>query len=118
MILNIKNELLKNGGFTLNSKGNKISVKSGFVVAGFSKVHKLHISSNLKDFNVIVNKLLKNAKKQGLNVGGWLYNDIAYLELSKIYKSKKEAIIQALKTKEIAIYDLKNNKDIIVKVGE
>lgn len=106
-IKELKNELLKNGGLTLTADYTKATEKSGFYVSkiGHEKIININdLESNLKEYS---KKLLKNEY-----IGLWIDNNKIYIDISKHYKNKKEAIKQGIKNKQIAIYDIKNNNSI------
>ena len=106
-IKKLKNEILKNGGLTLTADYTKAQEKSGFYVSklGCEKIIQFEeLESCLLDYS---KKLLKNEY-----IGLWIDNGLLYIDISKHYKNKKEAIKTGIKNKQIAIYDIANNKSI------
>ena len=103
----LKNELFKNGGLTLTKELSKATEKSGFYVSkiGYEKI--IQIEELEKELINYKSKLLKNEY-----IGLWIDKNKIYLDISKHYKNKKEAIKQGIKNKQIAIYDIYNNNSI------
>ena len=106
-IKTIKNELIKNGGLTLQADCTKAKEKNGFYcsIIGYEKIIKMEqLEETLKEYK---NKLLKNEY-----IGLWIDNGLLYIDITKHYKDKKRAIQNGIKNKQIAIYDIKQNKSI------
>lgn len=108
--MNIKeiiDEIKNNGGLTLAADYKKANNKSGFYVSklGYERIISFNtLADNLKEYK---SKLQKNEY-----VGLWLNNGMLYIDITKHYKNKKEAIKIGIKNKQLAIYDIKNNCDI------
>lgn len=107
------NEIIKKGGATLDAELKNINRKNGFMVSilGTEKTFKLNELDELeKNIMIYKNKLNKNEF-----IGIWLDNNIIYLDISKHYNNKRIALDIALKNKQIAIYDIKNDESIYLK---
>ena len=105
----LKNELIKNGGLTLTADYMKASEKNGFYVSkiGYEKII---------DFKSLENELLIYSKMLLKNeyIGLWINNNKLYIDITKHYKNKKEALKIGIKNKQLAIYDIKQNKNIYI----
>lgn len=106
-IQSIKNDLFFNGGITLSKELEKATEKNGYYVSkiGYEKI--IEVKELEKYINEYKNKLLKNEY-----IGLWIDNDKLYIDISKHYKDKKQAIKIGIKNKQIAIYDISKNKSI------
>lgn len=108
----LKNEIIKNGGFTIDSEYKKINKKNGFMVSilGMEKTFSINnineIEKTIKEYQ----NYIKN--KKNMYIGAWLDNDIIYIDISKHVEKKQNAINLGIKNKQLAIYDIKNNKSI------
>jgi len=104
--------------YHMNNQGSTFSqsgiVKIGFMVAltGYEKTYKDFSIYNLIDFYQFNQKILRDNKNY--YVGTWLNedNNKVYVGIAICLKDKKEALNLAKNNKEIAIYDLVNNKEI------
>ena len=104
---------IKNGGFTKNAYMEDITEKKGYIVSieGFEKIYHINgdISEIEKDVINYIN-IIKN--KRNHYIGLWVDDDKIYLDLSKHYKNKEKAVINGINNKQLAIYDIANNKSI------
>lgn len=103
----LKNELIKNGGLTLAADYTKATEKNGFYVSkiGYEKIIDFEsLEENLKKYSKM---LLKNEY-----IGLWINKGLLYIDITKHYKNKKEALKIGIKNKQLAIFDIKNNKSI------
>ena len=102
-------ELIKNGG-SIDTEYNSIKETSGFMVSkyGYEKTFKNDdiegIKNTIKEYQKII---CKNEY-----IGIWNNNGVVYVDISKHYNSKKQALQVGKNNKQLAIYDLKNNCDI------
>lgn len=103
-------EIIKNGGATLTKDLKNATLKNGYMVSimGMERTYKKENIKELKESIQEYQKILKNNEYIGL----WLDNDIIYLDISKHFKDLKQAKKVGIKNKQLAIYDLKNNKSI------
>ena len=107
MILSVaemKNLILKNGGFSISPSGKKAS---GFMVSKMD-----YIAKPISEFT---QSDIDNAPV-GKNdfLGGWLDTEtgIVYLDISESYQDKMMALDVASDRKQLAIYDVKNDMSI------
>lgn len=104
------NEIIKNGGATLDKNYQNIKEKNGYMVSimGMEKTFPLNQLEELKDNIEEYQKILKNNEYIGL----WVENELIYLDISKHYKDLKQAKKMGIYNKQLAIYDIANNKNI------
>lgn len=106
------NEILKNGGATLTSTLESAELKSGYMVseAGAEKVF------GLDEVEDIEKTLIEYAEKITTNqfVGAWVDDSKLYIDISKHYKSKKQALRVGADNKQLAIYDIANAESIYI----
>ena len=108
MINNI-NELIKNGG-SLDKDLQPIKKTAGFMVSmlGYEKTFNPDDIKGIEQTIINYSKII--SKK--CYIGIWENNGLVYIDISKHYENKRQAIKQGIKNKQLAIYDLKNKKDI------
>lgn len=107
--MNLK-EILKNGGATLTKELKALKKDNGFMVSKIG-CEKTFTFDNLEELEKeVIN--YKNKLKNNEYIGLWLDNDTIYLDISKYYTTKDRAIKTGIKNKQIAIYDIKNDKSI------
>ena len=110
----IIDKTLKNGGITVNSELEEIQAKRGYVVSNYGS-EKTYDTTDISDIKklekdiILYQKLLKNENE---NIGLWLDDDIIYLDVSRIYNNKKEAVRIAKANKQVAYYDIINDESI------
>ena len=127
------NEAIERGGLTVGlGKNDYLKVKefkSGYMVGGYSEEYRAAIddihSMNIAGLYLILLDLHKQAAQaagfsqyeytSGLYLGFWVDNGYLYIEISKKFRSKEAALIEASERKQLAIYDCKNNKSIYLK---
>ena len=108
----LKEHIAKYGGATLTSAGVITALSAGYMcsIYGYEK------KTSLKRLNKrLLNKYFRKARNIGAYVGAWLDNDILYLDLSKQYATKAQAISEGLKNKQLAIYDNANAQSVYIK---
>ena len=105
-------EILKNGGATLDYNYNNFSASAGYMVSikGHEKKININDIENIKKEITKKMKLVKN--KKGYYVGLWVDNDILFIDISKHIIKYNRALEVARNNKQLAIYDLKNDKSI------
>ena len=105
-------EMIKNGGATLDTNYNNFNSKDGFIVSIKGHERKLNINDieNIKKEITKKRELVKN--KKGYYIGLWVENDILYIDISKHIIRYNRALEVARNNKQLAIYDLKNDKSI------
>lgn len=103
-------KILENGGATLNAKLENADLNSGFMVSevGAERVFKLD------DVDGIEKTLKEYAKRISSNeyVGAWIDDSKLYIDISKHYKSKKQALKVGAENKQLAIYDIASAESI------
>ena len=106
---NLKNDILKNGGFTIDSEYQKINKKDGYMVSLLGYETQLSIK-NIDKIDGIIEKYKKIiGNKKNMYIGAWLDNDIIYIDISKHIEKKYNAIQYGIKNRQLAIYDIKND---------
>lgn len=101
----IKNYIEKNGGITLDKKGDLFTKKVGFVVSVFGKEYQTN------DLEQAVNKLIEYSK-EGLICGVWLDSGVYYVDVNEYYTDREEAELTGLENKQLAIFDLEKCESI------
>ena len=114
-IKKIITDAIVNGGFTKDSTGKDSTTKKGYIVSDYGK-EKTYLVDDKNDMIQLEKDIVKYfesiEKQKNVFVGGWLEDGIFYLDISRIYTSKKEATRTAKKNRQIAIYDIQKNKSI------
>ena len=106
-------ETLKNNGGSFNVSKSKIKKP----LKGFICSIKDLLIIDKKDFNV---KLIKSLVKQEFNllkndkyfIGTWLENGKVYIDISSNFSNLEKALEVAENNKQLAIYDINENKTI------
>lgn len=105
----IKTLVSTNKGATLTHNGNKYRLKDGYMVSvkGYERRYRRwgNLFNRLADYK-------DKAKKLGGYVGLWLHDGYIYLDISKCYKDKAEAIAMGYANKQLSIYDIANDSYI------
>lgn len=110
---NIINEGLKSGGFTIDRNYQSIKTKKGYMVSLANSEQTYNINTDLNILeNAITEYQKKIATKRNYYIGLWVDNDIIYLDISKHYTSKNQAIKVGIDNEQLAIYDIKNQSSI------
>lgn len=109
-----KDLLLKyiNNGTSLDNNLNEISLINGFMVSllGYEKTF---LPSDLKAINDTIIDY-KNKLKTSQFIGLWQHNGLVYIDISRHYTNKQDAIKNGILNKQLAIYDLSKKKDILL----
>lgn len=100
-IKELKN-IIKNGGATLNSKGESVNYNRGYQVSK-KDCYTLTIK-NIKKILTAVNSLL-NSIKSGEFVGLWVDNGLIYIDVSERVERLSVAIIKGVERKQKSIFD-------------
>lgn len=109
----LKNELTKKGGLTLNKNLEVLTKKDGFI-AFYQNSEKTFALNELAQLKNEILKRAKNLKKdEYINIS--LTNDSIYINTSIILDNKIECLEFAKDNKQIAIFDLKENKSLYLK---
>lgn len=113
MFTELQKDILKNGGATLDNNFKKATLKSGFMVSiqGYE-----FTSYNIDD---IINKMIEYKEiikdKNNYYIGVWIdteNNNLIYLDISKNISKSRDAITEAKRNYQKAIYNIKDNKSI------
>lgn len=106
----LKKDIIKNGGITLNKDFKKASLKSGFMVSilGYEFITN-NIDEAIKK-GLEYKEVIKN--KKGYYVGFWLDGGFWYVDISKNINNLRDATKTAKKNIQKAIYNIKDNKSI------
>ena len=113
MFTQLQNDILKNGGATLDNNFKKANLKNGFMVSiqGYEFITndiKQAIKKGLEYKDIIQNK-------KGYFVGFWIDtndNNKIYVDISKQIAKKRDAITTAKKNLQKGIYSIKDDKTI------
>ena len=105
-------KIIKNGGATLTSTLEDADLKNGYMVSevGAERVF------GLDEVEEIEKTLIEYAEKITTNqfVGAWMDDDKLYIDISRHYKSKKQALRVGADNKQLAIYDIANEESIYI----
>ena len=107
--MNLK-EIIDNGGATLTKELKALEKNNGFMVSKIG-CEKTFTFDNLSELEKEVIKY-RNKLKNNEYIGLWVDNNIIYLDISKYYTTKDRAVKTGIKNKQLAIYDIKNDKSI------
>ena len=113
----LKDLVLKNGGFSLNLK--KETPKNGYMVS-VADIFQLKLSEITDNEIERLEKELNNLENKGYKngyIGGWLdtETDIVYLDISYNFRSLGMALSEATNSNQLAIYDIVNNTSLYLK---
>lgn len=102
---------IKNGA-TLNNNLQEINKNNGFMVSimGYEKTFKPDDLTNIE--KVIID--YKNRLKASQFIGLWQHDGLVYVDISRHYTNKQDAIKNGILNKQLAIYDLSKKKDILL----
>jgi hypothetical protein len=100
---------IKNGA-TLDNNLQKITKNYGYMVSIIG-MEKTFLPEQLEE---IKNTIKEYQEKLKVNqfIGVWNYEGLVYIDISRHYKNKQDAIKNGIINKQLAIYDLKNKCDI------
>lgn len=100
---------IKNGA-SLDKDLNPIKKNNGFMcsILGYEKTFKPEQTEEIEKTIVNYSKILKYNQFIGI----WNNDGLIYIDISKYYSNKQDAIKNGIKNKQLAIYDLKNNCSI------
>lgn len=110
---NFYNELVNNNGASYNITTGILNPNSGYFVSLPNR--ELQINRNNFNDEVLREFLTKNAGllcRENNFVGGWIENDIVYLDVSEQIADKRTALNLGVQRNQLAIYDANNGKVI------
>lgn len=100
-IKNLKN-IIKNGGATLNSKGESVNFIRGYQVSK-KDCYALTVK-NVNKILTAVNSLLSSIKS-GEFVGLWVDSGLIYIDVSERVERLSVAIVKGIERKQKSIFD-------------
>ena len=106
----LKNELTKKGGLTLNKNLEALTKKDGYI-ASYQDTEKTFTFNELDQLKNEILKRAKNIKKDEF-IGLRVDNNIIYLDTSIILDNRAECLEFAKDNKQLAIFDLRENKNL------
>lgn len=109
----LKNELTKKGGLTLNKNLEVLTKKDGYI-ASYQNSEKTFAFNELAQLKNEILKRAENLKKDEF-IGLWVDNNIIYLDTSIILDNKIKCLEFAKDNRQLAIFDLKENKSLYLK---
>lgn len=109
-----KDLLLKyiENGVSLDNNLQEITKNNGFMVSimgmekTFDPCDLTNIEKTIIDY--------KNRLKASQFIGLWQHDGLVYVDISRHYTNKQDAIKNGILNKQLAIYDLSKNKDILL----
>lgn len=103
----IKKELFKNGGYTIG-----LEKKEGFMVSIYG-AEKTILLKDINKLDEIIKEYQKKIEnKKNMYIGLWIHENKIYIDISKCYKSKYQAIKKGVENKQLSIYDIENDSYI------
>lgn len=112
-MIELKNEIIKNGGLTITKELKNANLKSGFMVSisgyEFTSYNINDIMKKMIEYKEVI-KDLKN-----YYIGVWIdteNDNLIYLDISKNIAKSRDAITEAKRNYQKAIYNIKDNKSI------
>ena len=105
-------EMIKNGGATLDYNYNNFNVSVGYMVSIKGNEKKININ-DIENIKKEISKKMEFVKnKKGYYIGLWVENGLMYVDISKHIIKYDRALEVARNNKQLAVYDLKNDKSI------
>ena len=105
-------EMIKNGGATLDVNYNNFNASAGYMVSLDGYEAKTDID-NIEAIKKEIETKKEIAQKiKGAYIGLWVDNGLMYVDISKHIINYNRALEVARNNKQLAIYDLKNDKSI------
>jgi hypothetical protein len=113
----IFNAIKDKSGFNFDRNGSVVVFKKGFMVGGYHKCLK-YITSDQDKLKQGIKEMLGILETNFNNdyvLGWWESNGCIYLDISKNLKDLYESLKVAFNQNQRAIYDIKNDKEILLK---
>ena len=82
------NSIIRNGGATINNKGERVTLKSGYQVSKCDLMI-IPVSELTK---IIVKRVLENITARGEYLGLWVDNGLVYIDISRRVATKRDAM--------------------------
>lgn len=112
IIKNIDN-IIKDGGATIDKDGKPSQLKNGFFtsIEGMEQTHDLkNLNIQKLKLNIIQNLQYINTYKK-MFLGFWIDQGLLYVDISKHFNKKQDAIIFGIKNNQKAIYNIEKNQN-------
>lgn len=103
-------KILKNGGATINARGEFVSLKSGYQVSvrDLGRVRTEDLTEDM------VKTVIEQGLSRGEYCGVWIDDGFAYVDISKRIKTKQEAMRLGREKKQLSILDWRKNECLAV----
>jgi hypothetical protein len=119
----ILKSFLNGDGYNYNAEGKKVEFNSGYMVSvegkeykgASQKIAKIEAEQHiikLLDYLEYVKKLVDDDIYKNLVIGFWKNEKNIFIDLSLNVRTEADALLLAKRNKQIAIYDIKNKKEI------
>lgn len=115
--------VLESGGATIPLTGGP-SPTTGFAVATdkFGEKTEFKFPDDRPNPGKLIDQYVEEKLEQtedpaGLNIGAWVHEGDVYLDVSEVFDSKADALAQAKRLGEKAIFDLETGEEIPVEEG-
>lgn len=105
-------EMIKNGGATLDTNYNNFNSSIGYMVSLDGYEVKIDINNIEAIKKEIETKKEEAQKIKNSYIGLWVDNGVMYIDISKHIIDYNKALETARNNKQLAVYDLKNDKSI------
>lgn len=107
--------ILTCGGCTFNVVGG-FAPHTGFAVAKVGQEETYNFDKSLLKAQIAdyIQRHSESLSEHGNCLGGWVSNGQLYLDIVIVIQSKERAIREGIKNKQLAIYDLFNNEEIMM----
>lgn len=104
-------KILKNGGATINARGEFVQLKTGYQVS-VRDLGRVKTSD-------LTEKMVRDVVEQGLQrgeyCGVWIDGGFAYVDISKRINTKQEAMRLGREKKQLSILDWRKNECLAVE---
>lgn len=115
-IINNLENIIKDGGATIDKDGKKATFQNGFFVSIYGAEKKQPIKSI--DIEALKKDLQQKfeyiTKHKNNYIGLWIYDGLLYTDISKHIKHKQDALTLGVKNNQKAIFDVEKNQDIYI----
>ena len=103
-------KILKDGGATINARGEFVSLKSGYQVSvrDLGRVRTEDLTEDM------VKTVIEQGLQRGEYCGVWIDGGFAYVDISKRISTKQEAMRLGREKKQLSILDWRKNKCLAV----
>lgn len=105
------NSIIKNGGATINARGERVVLRSGYQVSerdlliiAVAEFNKNHITNAMNELTT-----------RGQYVGVWVDNGLVYVDISHRVSTKKEALRRGKILNQLSILSWKSGECVAVR---